>query len=76
VVKSYYRDEKFLKKFGSNLKRIRKEKGVSQEQLANDLGFSQPHIVKIESGQVNTSVSHAAAIAKSLKVPVVSLFDF
>lgn len=72
----YYRDEKFLKKFGANLKRIRKEKGMSQESLANELNFSQPHIVKIELGQVNTSISHAAAFARVLKVPVSYLFEF
>lgn len=74
--KSYFKDEKFLKKFGANLKKIRKSKGVSQENLANELGFSQPHIVKIELGQVNTSISHAHAMAKALKVPTQSLFDF
>lgn len=74
--KLYFRDDVFLKKFGANLKRIRKDKGISQEQLANELGFSQPHIVKIELGVVNTSVSHAAAIAKALKVPTTLLFDF
>jgi transcriptional regulator with XRE-family HTH domain len=72
----YYRDDKFLKKFGANLKKIRNGTGISQEKLANELGFSQPHIVKIESGQVNTSISHVAAIAKALKVSVSSLFEF
>jgi transcriptional regulator with XRE-family HTH domain len=76
VSKSYFRDDKFLKKFGTNLKKVRKAKGISQEDLANELGFSQPHIVKIELGNVNTSISHANAIAKALKVPVQSLFDF
>lgn len=74
--KSYYKDEKFLKKFGVNLKRVRKEKGISQEELANALGFSQPHIVKIELGQVNTSISHVSAIAKALDVSVSYLFDY
>jgi len=76
VSKSYFKDEKFLKKFGANLKKIRKNKGISQEQLANELGFSQPHIVKIELGYVNTSISHAHAMAKALKVTTQSLFDF
>jgi transcriptional regulator with XRE-family HTH domain len=72
----YYRDEKFLKKFGINLKKVRKAKGISQEKLANELGFSQPHIVKIELGQVNTSISHVAAIAKALKIHPSELFQF
>ena len=71
----YYRDEKYLKKFGANLKKIRKERGISQEDLANELGFSQPYIVKIESGQVNPSLSHVVAIAKNLKVTITALVD-
>ena len=71
----YYRDDKYLKKFGANLKKIRKEKGVSQEELANDLGFSQPYMVKVESGVVNPSISHVVAIAKRLKVSVSSLVE-
>jgi len=75
VSKQYYRDEKFLKKFGANLKKVRKSAGISQEDLANELGFSQPHLAKIESGEINTSVSHAFAFAKALKVPLTALFD-
>ena len=48
---------------------------MTQEQLANELGFSQSHIGKIEAGIVNTSISHANAIAKALKVPVQALFE-
>lgn len=72
----YYRDEKFIVKFGAHLKKVRKARGMSQEKLANELGFSQPHIVKIELGQVNTSISHLAAIAKALQVKPSELIDF
>ena len=51
-------------------------KGISQEKLANELGFSQPHIVKIELGQVNTSISHIAAIAKALDISPAELFNW
>ena len=72
----YYRDEKFLKKFGANLNRVRKIKGISQLGLANELGTSQSHIWKIESGMVDPSLSRVSAIAKALKVPLKELFDF
>jgi transcriptional regulator with XRE-family HTH domain len=75
VATNYYRDEKFLKKFGANLKKVRKETGVSQEELANDLGFSQAYIPKVESGIVNLSILHIVAIAKRLKVSVCSLVE-
>ncbi len=72
----YYRDDKFLKKFGANLKKIRLEKGITQEKLANELNFSQSHIAKIESGKTDTSISHIAAFARELKIPVTILFEF
>lgn len=71
----YYRDDKYLKKFGTNLKKIRKERGVSQEELANDLGFSQPYVVKVEAGTVNLSISHIVAIAKRLRVSISTLVE-
>lgn len=76
VKNHYYKDEKFLIKFGANLKKLRNEKGISQEEMANELGFGQPHIANIENGRVNTSISHAAAFARILKVPVSFLFEF
>ena len=72
----YYKDEKYIKKFGLNLKAIRKAKGISQEQLAGDTGFEVSQISRIELGKVNTSISHVAAIAKALKVKPEELFQF
>jgi ribosome-binding protein aMBF1 (putative translation factor) len=51
-------------------------KGMSQGELANELDFSQSHIANIELGNVNCSVSHAAALAKALNIRIVTLFDF
>jgi predicted transcriptional regulator len=71
----YYRDDKYLKKFGANLRKIRKSNNVSQEELANDLGFSQSYVAKLESGAVNCSISHIVAISKRLKVAVSLLVE-
>ena len=73
---AYYRNEKFLKQFGSNLRGIRISKNLSQEELAfrSDLDLTQ--IGRIERGVTNTSVSLADKIAKALKVPLKDLFDF
>jgi len=72
----YYRDEKFIKRFGLRLKEIRKAKGISQEQLAGDTGFELSEVGRIERGEINTSISHVAAIAKALKVKPEELFQF
>lgn len=72
----YYRDQKFINKFGQRLREIRKAKKISQERLALDTGFELSQIGRIERGTVNTSISHVAAIAKALKVKPEELFQF
>lgn len=49
---------------------------MSQEELANELGTTQVQIHRIESGAINTSISHASAIAKVLNIELKNLFDF
>lgn len=72
----YYRDDIFIKKFGKHLKKIRKSKDVSQEELAYRTDFELSQIGRIERGTVNTSISHISAIAKALDVHPSELFKF
>ncbi|CAL1517832.1 hypothetical protein MMC2321_01568 [Chitinophaga sp. MM2321] len=72
----YYRDEAFLQKFGEQLRNIRKGKGFSQEDLANECGLPPSQIGRMERGQLNTAISYLPLIAKILKVPVKQLIDF
>jgi len=72
-----YLDEKeFLIAFGQNLKKIRKEKGFTQEQLAIDLDIEISQISRIERGVINTSVGNVNAIARVLRVEYSDLFNF
>ena len=41
---------------GRNVKRIRQEKGLTQEQLAEVSGFSQQYISGLEQGRRNPTV--------------------
>lgn len=72
----YYRNIPGIKALGKRIREIRKNKKLSQEQLANlcDLPFSQ--INRIESGAINTSVSYIFLIATNLGVHPKELFDF
>lgn len=76
TIKGYYRDEDFLKKFGKHLQMLRKSKGISQEELANRCDFPMSQISRIETGTINTSISHVSAIAKALQVTPDELFKF
>jgi transcriptional regulator with XRE-family HTH domain len=49
---------------------------MSQEKLASASSFELSQIARIERGEVNTSISHVAAIAKALKVKPEELFQF
>jgi transcriptional regulator with XRE-family HTH domain len=73
---NYYKDTKFIKAFGKNLRRIRLERKISQEYLADEVGIPTNQVGRIERGEVNTSISTANALATKLGVPIKDLFDF
>ena len=66
----------FLKAFGENLKILRKKKGFTQEQLANDLDIEISQISRIERGVINTSVLMIFKISKALNIESVELVKF
>lgn len=70
------RNNEFLIAFGKNLKKIRKEKGITQEKLAFSIGVEISQISRIERGILNTSISTTEAIAKAIDIPLKDLFDF
>ena len=52
---------------GQNIKKVRKKIGISQEQLANDIGMSRGFISQIESSKVKTGISLDTLIKISQK---------
>lgn len=53
-----FTEQKFIIAFGQNLKKLREQKGFTQEQLANDLNVEISQISRIERGVINTSISN------------------
>lgn len=45
-------------RIGENIRKIRKEKGYSQEQLADIMKVSRTTIAKIENGKFNLSIDY------------------
>jgi len=59
---------------GQVIKRIRNEKGLTQEALARQAGITYTSLVKIENMQVhNPRVKTVHAISEVLKVPMETL---
>ncbi|HNP31803.1 MAG TPA: helix-turn-helix transcriptional regulator [Flavobacterium sp.] len=67
--------KEFLVKFGVNLRKVRLEKGFTQEQLANELGVEVSQISRIERGIISTSVIMLYSISNVLEVNVSRFFD-
>lgn len=74
--RTYYKDEQGVTAFGNKLREIRLKKGYSQERLANEAGLPPSQISRIETGVINTSLSHICLIARILKVKPKELMDF
>lgn len=60
--------------FAKNLKRFRKENGLTQHQLADICGISFKYIYKLERGRANPSIKIIDILAKSLGVSPISFF--
>lgn len=70
------RDDSYLKSFGQHLRKIRKNKKTSMEQLALVAGIEYSQVFDIEHGRINTTISTVNAIAKALDISTKELFDF
>ncbi len=56
--------------YSEKIKRLRKDKGITQKELAEKLEISQPMLAQLERGTKALSVNMAVAIAEALKVPI------
>lgn len=62
------------RRLSSNLQRIRREKGLSQEELAHRARVHQAYLSGLENGRRNPSIKIIERIADALGVDVVDLF--
>jgi transcriptional regulator with XRE-family HTH domain len=63
-----------LRAFGLRVQRLRKLRGLSQEQLAMRTGYSRAHFGFIEQGRINVPLLKILVIADVLKVRPSELF--
>jgi transcriptional regulator with XRE-family HTH domain len=62
-------------RFGANVKRVRKEQKMTQEQLGLAAGLDAAVISRIEAGQREPRVKNIARIAKALETQPGELFE-
>ena len=59
----------------SNVYRLRKHRGLTQDQLAEAVGVRQPRIAEVERGDANPRLLTLSKLAVALGVPVAALLD-
>jgi len=71
-----HKKQNSLTLFGKRLKAFRQAVDLSQEQVYYATGIGQSHLVKIESGTVNTGISHIALLAEFFGVEDFQLLEY
>lgn len=64
-----------LKKVAKNVKRYRKERGLSQLEMATLLGLTESFVSKLEQGRTAPSFPTLDKLAKILKISTSQLFE-
>jgi len=64
-----------LLQFGQRVQRFRKQRGISQEDLADLADLHRNYISQIECGRRNLSLLNILKIARALKLPASKLIE-
>jgi transcriptional regulator with XRE-family HTH domain len=70
------RDQAILNKFGENLRKLRKSKGLSQEELTFRADLSKNMVGNIERGEVNPTLTTIVTLANALEVSKAELMNY
>ena len=69
------RDKKYLDLFGKQLRVLRRERGYSQEELAEHSGLHRTYVSSAERGERNVSLTNLHKLAGALGVDTAELFS-
>jgi transcriptional regulator with XRE-family HTH domain len=69
------REEPATALFGKNLRKLRKERGLSQEDLAEKAGLHRTYVGSLERGERNPSLLNIVKLSRALDISVTSLLE-
>jgi transcriptional regulator with XRE-family HTH domain len=67
-------EEEFLKNLGQKIRHLRKEKGLSLNNISEQSGFEKARLSRLEAGKVNITVKTLFKLSHALDVPVHKFF--
>ena len=62
-------------RFGSKIKELRAEGGLSQEAFADKCGYARTYMSRIETGRANVSLDAIETLATALRMTPGELFN-
>lgn len=69
-------NSEYLQKFANNLKKLRKLKGLTQDDLGSIEGISRSTIGMVETARTDITLSKIKIIADALNISPKDLLDF
>ncbi len=72
IMKKQVRNDLLLKQISEELRKVRLERGISQETVSFDIGT---YLTRIESGKLNITISTLADLCESYKISLAEFFD-
>ncbi|HKC69729.1 MAG TPA: helix-turn-helix domain-containing protein [Bacteroidia bacterium] len=63
-------EQEYLKKLGERIEMLRKERGLTQVELAEKIGTKFPQIGRLERGETNCTIIVLRKIARELNTPL------
>jgi transcriptional regulator with XRE-family HTH domain len=64
------------KDFGKRIQELRRERGMTQEDLAGEVGVDRSYMGFLERGEKNATLDKIGKIAKAFRIRLKELFDF
>jgi transcriptional regulator with XRE-family HTH domain len=61
---------------GKRIQKIRKEKKISQQDLAAKCNFEKSNMSRLEAGRSNATLSTLEIVSKALEINIIELFKF
>ena len=73
---AYLKNLEVLIAVGNRIREIRKNKNLTQSDIANNAGIATSQVGRIERGKLNPSISTLFVISLAMKIELKDLFEF
>lgn len=61
-------------RFGNRIKELRRERGITQEDLADKCGYTRAYMSRIETGAARLSIDVIEVLGTALRMPLSEIF--